>query len=94
MTDLIKDTVNKVENGKLVCLSHQTYLKLYTVDHNILLDKLKYYGFEQKTFNLIKSYLKERIQRVNLNNESSGGLYVKFVVPQSSCLGPFFQFIY
>ena len=37
-----------------------------TVDHEILLEKLKHYGFKGKIINIIKSYLKDRKQYVQL----------------------------
>jgi hypothetical protein len=41
------------------------------VNHNILLTKLEFYGITGITYELIKSYLGDRYQRVVLNNHSS-----------------------
>ena len=38
-----------------------------TIDHTILLHKLKYYGLEQSTLRLIESYFKNRKQKQILN---------------------------
>ena len=41
------------------------------VDHNTLLDKLEFYGIKGSANNLIRSYLKDRYQRVVIRNKSS-----------------------
>ena len=41
------------------------------VNHNVLLTKLEFYGITGITYQLLKSYLKGRYQRVVLNNDSS-----------------------
>jgi hypothetical protein len=38
------------------------------VNHEVLLDKLKYYGINDKQYNLYKSYLQDRFQRTSLVN--------------------------
>ena len=69
------------------------------VDHEILLDKLQFYGIKGSANNLIKSYLKDRYQRVVIKNKSSNIYYsgwnkVKRGTPQGSVLGPLFFLIY
>ena len=39
----------------------------YTVNHDILLKKLEYYGFKGKSITLLKSYLSNRSQLTNLD---------------------------
>jgi len=41
------------------------------VHHDILLAKMEYYGIRGVTYTLIKSYLKDRYQRVKFNNKLS-----------------------
>jgi hypothetical protein len=45
------------------------------VDHDILLSKFEFYGIKSCANNLIKSYLKERYQRVVIINKSSNSYH-------------------
>ena len=65
-----------------------------TLDHHILLDKLKHYGFVGKTLELMECYLKSRTQYVEYNGTSSNLLNVHCGVPQGSILGPLLFIIY
>jgi len=69
------------------------------VDHDILLGKLEFYGIKGNANNLIKSYLKDRYQRVVIryissNTYHSGWNKVIRGVPQGLVLGPLFFLIY
>ena len=61
-----------------------------TLNFEILLDKLAYYGIKCITNYLIRSYLTNRkhCQIVEYDNILSNILIVKSVVPQGSVLGP------
>ena len=65
-----------------------------TLDHNILLEKLHYYGVQDTELRLMKSYLSNRKQYVDIENSSSDLLTVKTGVPQGSILGPLLFIIY
>ena len=65
-----------------------------TLNHSILLDKLKHYGIKDGALNLLNSYLSDRQQFVQINNIKSNLLPVKTGVPQGSILGPFLFIIY
>lgn len=60
------------------------------VDSNILLIKLKRYGFSLSALELIKSYFSNRKQQVKLGDTLSALLTIPLSVPQGSVLGPLF----
>ena len=65
-----------------------------TVDHNILLNKLNYYGVRGITNDWFKSYLSNRKQYVSINGFESNIATMKFGVPQGSVLGPLLFIVY
>ena len=66
-----------------------------TIDHSILLNKLRYYGLDGKTLLLFKSYLNNRKQYTEFYDTTSETLLIKVGVPQGSILGPLlFTIIY
>lgn len=65
-----------------------------TVDHEILIDKLKYYGFSHRAIKWVKSYLGGRTQAVDVEGEVSSFLELILGVPQGSILGPLLFLIY
>ena len=65
-----------------------------TVDHSILLEKLKHYGIENKEHDFFRSYLNNRYQYVKIDDISSNLLQIKCGVPQGSVLGPLLFLIY
>ena len=65
-----------------------------TIDHNILLDKLKYYGLDDTAIKLFRSYLTNRYQYVQMENAKSQILEINTGVPQGSILGPLLFIIY
>jgi hypothetical protein len=69
------------------------------VSHNILVDKMEFYGISGSTIKLIKSYLENRYQRVSIVDSKSNKLpskwdLLKYGVPQGSSLGPLLFLIY
>ena len=65
-----------------------------TLDHDILLHKLEYYGITGSAYYLLKNYLSGRKQYVEYDHVTSSLLDIKTGVPQGSILGPLLFIIY
>ena len=66
-----------------------------TIDHDILLYKLNYYGIRGTAFDWFKSYLSGRTQQVQFNNCLSSTIKpITCSVPQGSILGPILFILY
>ena len=59
-----------------------------TVDHQILISKLKHYGIRGFPLNWFKSFLTKRRQFVEIRNAQSETLFNERAVPLGSVLGP------
>ena len=59
-----------------------------SINHNLLLAKLKAYGLSQSTMSLMSSYLLGRKQRVCLHGVCSSYSELRAGLPQGSLLGP------
>ena len=65
-----------------------------TIDHTILLKKLRYYGMDQNSLRWFSSYLSNRQQYVDIEGYKSDLKQVNTGVPQGSTLGPLLFIIY
>ena len=65
-----------------------------TIDHLILIDKLKYYGINGTNLNLFSSYLNNRKQYTEIDHIKSNMLPITTGIPQGSILGPLLFIIY
>ena len=65
-----------------------------SVNHDILFSKLEHYGFRGIALKWFKSYLSDRTQTVNYQNELSTEQTTICGVPQGSVLGPFLFLLY
>ena len=65
-----------------------------TINHELLIAKLKAYGFSDITLHIILDYLSNRWQRTKINTAFSGWKELLCGVPQGSVLGPLLFNIY
>ena len=61
-----------IDNGAYVSALFMELSKAFdTINHNLILVKLKVYGFLANNLNLMHNYLKNRKQKVQISNSSS-----------------------
>ena len=65
-----------------------------TVDHQILLSKLNYYGIHGKSFKWFQSYLENGTQKCSVNGSLSNSYSLTCGVPQGTILGPLLFLLY
>ena len=65
-----------------------------TINHDILLDKMSFYGVRGIVFDWVKNYLSNRAQCVSYDGEYSVKQPIKCGVPQGSILGPILFILY
>jgi hypothetical protein len=65
-----------------------------TLDHKILIEKLKYYGINGVALKLMESYMSNRKQYVVMDGIESDLMNITTGVPQGSILGPLLFIIY
>ena len=95
MLELIDRITQQLDKGKTPINVYLDLSKAFdTLDHNILLHKLKYYGIEGTALCLFESYLNERQQYVDFEVTPSNCNRILTGVPQGSVLGPLLFIIY
>ena len=91
VTDLIKDMDNyKIPTTVLIDLSKA----FDTLNHDILLSKLGYYGVSGVGLRLLSNYLSDQVQYGEYLGAISQSRSIRVGVPQGSILGPLLFLIY
>ena len=83
------DILEGIEDAEVSIMIFLDFSKAFdTINHRLLLEKLKILGFDGPSCNWIKSYLTNRYQMVKHGNKFSEWKLIKNGVPQGSILGP------
>lgn len=98
VTALLDATNNwylNIDDGQINAVLFLDLKKAFdTVNHTILLKKLKHYGIDNTTLKWFESYLSDRKQVTTIENSTSHHCHIKCGVPQGSILGPLLFLIY
>ena len=93
---ILQDKITSAfENNSIMCGIYLDLRKAFdTVNIGILLGKLHKYGIRHNAYNMLKSYLNERTQCVQIEDARSALLPITIGVPQGSILGPLLFILY
>jgi hypothetical protein len=95
LVDLYDKISNAIDNNEFAMSVFIDLSKAFdTLDHNILCNKLYYYGVRGTALDLFRSYLTNRKQYVCNSGNSSSIKDVMLGVPQGSVLGPLLFILY
>ena len=95
LLSIVENVQTDLDNGDFAAGVFIDLKKAFdTVDHDILLNKLEYYGVRGLLKDWFQSYLKNRKQFVSVNNSTSNTKEIPTGVPQGSALGPLLFLLY
>ena len=95
VNQIVEDLIEAGEKKLINCSVFLDLAKAFnTVNHKILLSKLKGYNIKCSMLNFIESYLKDRSQSTVINNVVSEREILNVGIPQGSCLGPLLFLVY
>ena len=88
--EMIDKITQELDKGNIPLLIFLDLSKAFdTLDHEIMLYKLEYYGVTGPALQLLRSYLSDRKQYVEFENVKSDSSNIKTGVPSGSILDPF-----
>ena len=89
LVKMLENWKSALDKSESVCALFMDLSKAFdTINHDLLLAKLKAYGFSREALTLMCSYLTNRKQKVVINNSASTTQTVIAGVPQGSIDGP------
>lgn len=99
LLDVVDDMLRAVDKCKVTISIMLDYSKAFdSIDHSLLVAKLKYYGLSNNALDWFKHYLYNRLQQVQISTEEgkifSDTAQITTGVPQGSILGPLLFIIY
>ena len=95
VNSLVSNIVKCLENQEVGFCILLDFAKAFdTVNHEVLLKKLEFYGIRGVALDWFKSYLSDRMQCTEIGNFQSKLSYIKCGVPQGSILGPLLFLLY
>ena len=84
-----------LDDNKLLFAMYLDFKKAFdSVDQDILLKKLHFYGVRGSTSRWFRSYMTDRTKYVSVNGTKSDARFIPHSVPQGSNLGPLLFLIY
>ena len=85
---LVDHLTNEMDNFNVPINIYIDLSKAFdSLNHSILLNMLRYYGISGCSYELLRSYLSNRLQFVDFNGKMSTELAISTGVPQGSVLG-------
>ena len=92
---VVDDLCENIDDGDLCGVCFLDIEKCFdSINHKILLQKLKYYGIDKSSLEWFQNYLHGRSQCVRVNNVTSDEKPCHIGVPQGSILGPLLFLLY
>ena len=93
--EIVDRVIQNLDNNETPINTYLDLSKAFdTLDHSILLHKLKFYGIDGTSLKIFENYLSNRKQFVEFENVYSEMTNINLGVPQGSVLGPLLFIIY
>lgn len=87
--ELVNFLVKGLDDGQFVaCIFIDLQKAFDCIPHDILIEKIRYYGFSNQATELLRSYISNRQQVCCVNDTLSNPMLICTGVPQGSILGP------